>query len=294
MIAYGLRNVPDGIEHSDREVLDAAATESLERLVVLRNRAVYAVLGSAHPEVQAQICDAKGEGRGARQPVGWTVPFSDQSLSAFSVEKIYDTGIRELIQDPDALTCRLGAIAFVRGVADSSYAREISLPDSIVPPDTDTVQVWSPQGNVAAAYVIGQILRAGSQPIMTSANSTGEPEAVTLEAALQFARGSNPQLPVVYAEPYDKLRPPYGSYPVVRVGSREIEIIRPGCFSPEILTALLDGYPVGLADEDRLQKPNYPNGVMRTDHLPESDRTLRGPELRLAVLSYMGVDRDLT
>lgn len=295
MRVYNFKTLTNEENLSDREVLEAGADVAAEGLVVMRNRAVYAVLGSGHPEVQDQISTAKGERRGTKQPVGWTVPFTDFSQGAFSLEGIEDPRLKDLIRNPDELTSRLGAIAFVRGAADMGYAAINKLPESIVPSDTKTVQVWSPDGNTAAAYIIGKVLSKGLQPIMTSANVSGEPEAVTLSQALAFAGNSSPPLPVIDA-PFndDELTPPFGSYPVVVLKAGAIEIVRPGCFSPEILKALLYGYKVTLAPAERLQQPKYPDGVLQFSHLPESDRSLCGPELRLGLLAHMGVGRELT
>jgi tRNA A37 threonylcarbamoyladenosine synthetase subunit TsaC/SUA5/YrdC len=289
LTTYNLANIKSGGAYEEEMVLRAAAEVALGGLLLLDNVAVYAVVGSAtNPGLQEQIRRAKGEGRGVTQPVGWTVPFDEVSQGAIDLGRVTEPRLQELLRDQDELTSRLGAIAFLR--APARPAEQLGLSESIIAPSKKTVQIWSPSGNRITKNLIRQIRELRGEPVMTSANISGTPEAVTLDSALDFAGLSAPPLPVV-ARTTDELclAQPKGSYPVIAVQGSELVIVRSGCFAPEILQALCDGYPIRVADREQLQSPNYPDGVLLPEHLPAEARSLNGSELRLAILEHMGV-----
>lgn len=271
--------------------LDAAAEAYSSGLLVIDNYTVFALGGNANdPNLQDNICQAKGEKRGAKQPVGWTVPFDERVLSTIDVSAVENSPIRRLLRDPEELTRRIGGLTFIRAAASMSEKKARQIPDSVIPADQQTVQIYSPDGNDNTATLIRRAIDLGAEPVMTSANVSGEPEATDEAGGHRFALREQPPLPmVVYTSEEDKFDRPRGSYPVISVLPDRLRIVRPGCFDVALLRSLLVGYEVDVATGDELQMPKYPNNVLRQKDLPSHMHELEGAELRAGVLSYLGL-----
>jgi|GEM_PF-5339347 len=282
--------------------VQAAAMTITTGLAVYHNGPVFAVPGNANnPDLQASIQRAKNpptdtssedlqgdqlypaKERGAAQPVGWTVPFDDRVLSTIDLTAIEDDKIRDLLQDPDRLTALIGGLCFLRAPADMAKKKELGIPDSIIPETSGaSVQIYSPIGLPITTDIIVAAQQMGAEPVMTSANITGMPEAVSLEEAEAFALYTG--LPLIYSDQvHHRPTRPQGSFPIFEVRSDHFAIVRPGHLSMAMLRSLLDGYDVRLANP--YKERAHPN-MLYFGGLPANHQNLRGPELRLAVLDH--------
>jgi tRNA A37 threonylcarbamoyladenosine synthetase subunit TsaC/SUA5/YrdC len=279
-----------GIEHSvvERHPVERAAAEMDEGLLVYDNFAVYALAGNANNEdLQERIRIAKGEARGVKQPVGWTHPFDERTLGTIDLSRLDDSALRNLLRSPEELTARIGALTFIRAHADMKAKEVEGIPDSIIPPGGGTVQIYSPVGTTRTERLITQAIMSGFEPVMTSANVSGEPEIIFESTAAAFAAQSpEPLVVAVNKSDEDKPERPRGSYPVISVLPDRLRIVRSGCFDPQILQTALSGYPVELASD--CQVPKYPDNVLQFSDLPTDVQYLKGSEFRLGVLEFLG------
>lgn len=230
-------------------------------LVAWDNGTVYALIGNANdPGLQDRIVQAKGNERGAKQPVGWTVPFS-HALDLIDIDQVEDRSMQELLQSPSELTSYLGGVAFIRAAADMRRKEERNIPESIVPSGVlnPTIQIYSPNGNDATSKLVRSAMLMGVEPVMTSANISGKPEIVTAHDAKEFAQAANITA-YVNKEDSDKASRPRGSYPVIGVESSRFVILRSGCFEPEIIKRLLRGYPI--VESKNMVGSKYPENVL--------------------------------
>lgn len=269
-------------------VLERATDQICNELLVYDNFTVYALAGNAHNEqIQELIQQIKGEARGLKQPVGWTRPFDERTLSAIDISGCEDHALQELLRNPAELTARIGALTFLRAGADMRAKEAEGIADCIIPPEGRTVQIYSPAGAAPTERLIGHAIKKGVEPIMTSANVSGRPEIVHDEEAVEFASDESRLLTVlINKNDAEKLPSPLGSYPVISVGVDRLHIVRPGCFDPQILQTALSEYTVELTEDH--QAPNYPDNILGFSDLPADVQTLQGAEFRLGLLNYLG------
>lgn len=273
---------------SEASQIDQATEQMRCGLLVYDNFTVYALAGNANNEnLQEDIRHIKGEARGIKQPVGWTRPFDERTLAAIDISAIEDRRLQGLLRDPHELTARIGALSFIRAGADLEWKEKESIPDCIIPPDGATVQLYSPVGAKPTERLISAAIKKGIEPVMTSANVSGQPEITTGTDAIDFAaQSSSPLVVAINRSDEDKSDRPLGSYPVICVEEDRLKIVRPGCFAPEILQAALNDFPVELAAD--FQTPNYPANVLGFSDLPTDLQDMKGTEFRLGLLAHLG------
>lgn len=273
---------------TEEKMLEAVALNLCNDLVVYDNFAVYALAGNANNEnLQEQIRRAKGDARGTKQPVGWTRPFDERTLDTFDMSEITDPYMPDLLRDPDELTALIGGLTFLRGNADMLAKDKYAVPDSIIPLDQKTVQIYSPVGIRMTQALIKSAIDKGVEPVMTSANVSGQPETIHQSTAQAFADQSpDPLMIVVNKNDDQKPDRPRGSYPVITIETNGFNIVRPGCFDPEILRAALFDYPIRL--DSNPQPSKYPENILRLSDLPADVQKLKGREFRLGMLAFLG------
>jgi hypothetical protein len=277
--------------------IEAAAQAQTEGLLVYDNFAVYALSGNADDErVQEYVQMAKGPGRGKKQPLALTVPFTEDVLRTVSLDGIEHSGLRGLLRDGEELTRRIGALSFIRARADMGIKSIEGWPHSVIPePDEEeprpNVQIYSPEGLDMTTRVVLAAKRLGAIPVMTSVNVSKQPESITEVAARTFINESRPNpidLPLfVNQSDEDKPARPRGSYPALKVLPDRLQLFRPGWLEPSLMYDLFPDVPVELASGGDLVKVNYPYNVLRRQDLPKDEQNLKGPELRLAILDKL-------
>lgn len=281
--------------------VDCAQTKQVaeawkDDLVVLDNYAVYALAGNANNDnLQQRIMDVKG-GRSAVQPVAWTRPFDERVLATIDIDKIEHPAMQDLLREPDELTARLGGMAFLLAVADQDIRLANNIPKSVMPEKEGTVMIWSPEGITTTAALIKAATDLGVEPTMTSANKHEEHESVTATGAHSFIKSTQyglrrPSVMVISKPDELKDKPPLGSFPIVAATPEGFVITRSGCFAPEITALLFDDYPIILSAAAKA--PNYPEHVFRMVDLPPDVQAMRGAELRLGLLAYLGWSDDM-
>lgn len=276
-------------------------------LLVLDNHATYALAGNANnPDVQKRVAEVKTGSSGARlarQPLGWTRFFEEHVLEAIDVNRLESPQLQNLARNPDELTARVGALTFVRAAANMIAKKEYEIPDTIIPPEPvgdapfACVQLYSPEGIASTSRLTRQALAEGVEPVMSSVNHTNEPEAVNSAMARSFMERTpggvaGPQV-IAHYYPEDTSaasRNPHGSYPIIEFEEDTLIITRDGCFSTDILQAVLDGYPITVAPD--IKRSNYPDGQLRLEDLPVDLQKERGASLRLGILAYIGWSND--
>lgn len=270
--------------------IDQAAEAMTDGLLVYDNFAVYALAGNANDHgLQEHICRVKGDARGTKQPVGWTRAFDEQTLSTFDISGVDDPYMRQLLRDPDELTALIGGLSFLRGSADMKAKERYGIPDSIIPVNIDVpqVQIYSPEGTATTDMLVQASLKKGAEPVMTSANISGLPETIYDTTATEFAaQAPEPLTVVVNKSDGDKPDRPRGSYPVIEVLPDRFNIVRPGCFDPEILRTALHDYPIQL--DPNPQPSKYPGNILKPSDLPTDLQYLKGTEFRLGLLAFLG------
>jgi hypothetical protein len=276
-------------------------------LVAYDNGPVYAIVGNAgNSNLQEQIRLAKGEDR--HGPVGATMPFDEPLIEGIfrtsHLTDAKDIALRDFLEDPDALTRRLGGLAFIRTPADPD--KRATLPDGMFPESTAdkdasdeadvTIQVYSPVGNAVTDSLLRRVLMKGGVPVMTSLNPHGTPEIITEAGARQFSAARGLHLAINGSEATKPLRG-RASYPIVDIRLNEAErrqeigVPRTGFMDIDILVALLDGLPIADIDRAKLSLPKYPDNVLRRQDLPEPAQTAKGEELRKYLLQALRLDQ---
>lgn len=296
--------MPRSVEESESILrnpkIEQAAREVAENhLVVWDNDTVYALVGNANnPNLQEDIQKAKGDRRGERQPVGWTVPF-DRALDLIDVDRIEDPDVRELAGDSDKMSRLIAGIGFIRAHANLARKRERGIADAIIPAGVPEpmVQIYSPTGNDPTSKLVRLAIAAGAEPVMTSANESAVQDEIIYEADARAFTASRqrPLTLVINKQEHLKRQRPRGSYPVLFLAKDGIEIVRPGCFSPEIIERLFAGYPVRLSET--AQTPRYPDNVLsmddiRRDHEFKELTTLQNEEFKIGLHAFLGWHRE--
>jgi hypothetical protein len=279
------------VEDELHDVIQIAAAAACADLIVYDNFTVFALVGDANnPNLQERIRSVKGDRRNPTQPVGWTVPFA-HGIEAIDSSLVLDKDLRRFIEDPNYLTARLGGLAFLRAGADQAIKEKRDIPDCIIPNELGSmVQIYSPEGNSRTSMLVSEIQKRGGEPIMTSANLSRHVEIINYDEAISFAQArSDDLLLMVNKTDSEKPLKPHGSYPVLEVDTDAIIPTRPGWMGVDIIKNLLYGLPVEESLDSFLQKPNHPEHVLTTADLPRDMQGLKGPELRLGILSVMGV-----
>lgn len=282
-----------GLSHDPCQVV---AEVAMNGLVVIDNGPVYGILGNARNKRLANLVQlVKGEARDTTRPLGLTIPFNEIA-GAYETSEIQDDTIRELMENPDALTEHLGGLAFVRGRAGKTLINEdkdlpptiISSPKTIAHPRQQIypeIQIYSPAGNPTAARIIQLMLDMGGLPAMTSANYTKRPEIIAEKEARAFANAEGVPIYVVQSDDKKPSRP-RSSYPILQVTDTGITIIRTGFMDAELVQALIPDIPMGI--DAQLPKHGSRHILHRTD-LPKNIHNMTGPELRKGILEILGV-----
>jgi hypothetical protein len=251
-------------------------------LVVFNNCSVYALVGNAHNKtIQSQVQAIKGQQRMLRQALGWTVPFS-RACPVMNLTRVKNPKIRSLLENPDRLSALFGAVAFLRTPYDKVAVQSIDLADCVLSAE-GFVQVYSPEGNSSTESFIDEALSRGIEPVMTSANNSGDKEIVSKRAAQEFAEYHDIFLYEPASSGKQKPTKPRGSYPIVAVIEDELVLVREGCFGIDIITAILHDLPFRV-DVD-MRPSNYPEHVLHLAGLPSHVQALRGDALRLGILA---------
>lgn len=303
---------PGEIDHQTRVLCSAdpdriilASRLITHSLMAYDNVSVYALVGNAANEnLQVQIQEAKGLARGAAEPVGCTMPFTDPLLEGvYDTASITDPALRDFLEDPQALTEHFGAIAFLRGPGNPTKKDNKSgtpegksapiIPDSIFPPlvnEASTFQNWSPEGNELTNVVVRSAIARGAIVAMSSLNPSGKPEITDESGAREFTAQQG--LPLMTKPEADRPHKPRGSYLTYLAKPDGLSIIRIGNVDLELAVDLV---PAGVRvelDEGRKQPdPKFPDRLLTKSDLPEKAWTAKGAELRKYVLQAMGVDR---
>ena len=281
--------------------ISAIAQAACGGLVVFDNVVVHAMLGSAHNPVQEQISQAKGEARGTKQPVGCTMPFDVPLLEqVFDARHINDAKLQALHMDPSEQTRRLGGITFLRGPLSDDNDHIPDCMISLAPegsPTARVLQVYSPEGNVWTERLLRKMIEMGGQPVMTSANKSGEPEIFDRDKAMAFANEHD--LPyATFAHGRKQQARPQGSYPIGQAqynqSTREWEFVwvRTGCFDPELLMRLVNDMPARIDEHRKMPDPKYPDNILRLRDVSKGRlrlHTAKGSELRTRILDAMRV-----
>lgn len=261
-------------------------------LLVLDNYSVNALAGNANnPDLQARIVEVKGEGRLQDQVVGWTRPFTERMLESIDIDAISDRKMQALLRDPTLLGRLVGGSTFIRAKADLAAKERLAIPDCIIPPNGPTVQIYSPEGITTTEEITRMAIDLGVEPVMTSANTSKEPESITMEAGLEFMRNTPeahapPKFGLFFNDENSRPFKPGGSYPIIFAEADRFVGVRLGCFGPDILEAQLDGFRFDIADN--ASQPKYADRVLHLSDFSADVRSLRGPELTEAMYTVLG------
>ena len=249
---------------------------------VMGNGPVYAMPADAsRADTAERIEEIKGEARKGR-PLALTIPF-ESFLSQVNTSYIKDSRLQNLLQNPSLATYRFGGWAFIRMAASRAARHE--MPECVVSKENGTIQNFSPVGHATALKFLGSATRAGVRlPVMTSANPSRKPEYVDEQAAQEFAKEHN--LPFLPNTPsWAERSKPKGSYPVLEVTAGSLKVVRQGFLSRELIEGLLSDLPVEWPEE--VKESNYPDSILTLHDLSAPERSLRGAELRRAVLHHV-------
>lgn len=219
----------------------------------------------------------KGAERSAR-PVGTTL-MSSAFVELLDVGKIHRS-IRGLFLDNRELVNRLGSICFLRvpikkEVGESLPARLVSRADD----GMYWIQNWLPEG-CRATQAWMEALRNMNivLPVATSLNVSGEPEIVDQEEGRKFCEEN--QVPIFLVDRKSPGRAK-GSFPILRVNSDDLTLLREGHFPAALFQSLLDGWGVDLSSYQPAKFPpvDIPIAITRGMASPE--------QLRLNLLEYL-------
>ncbi|HET9174030.1 MAG TPA: hypothetical protein VFN56_01975 [Candidatus Saccharimonadales bacterium] len=275
-------------------IMEAADQLAANKPIVLENGPVFAVVCNANdPQVQAKIKKAKDphglNTRGAHQPVGWTVPFA-HALDTVDMSLITDERMRRLLADPSELTGRIGALAFLRAIADKRVKHKRNIPDSIIPDEAGAmVQIYTPTGNDSTHKIVRRSMALGVEPVMTSANVSHEKEIIDGERAIQFAHDAGGL--AVYLQGRDTADTAVrGSYPILGVREDSFTLERAGCFGADIIARLLFDVPFQpfTAHGELPQPAKYPEYVLHLNDLPDAYSSYKGNDLWFGILATQG------
>jgi hypothetical protein len=288
------RHTPQSLTTPEYEL--AAADLANFKMVLIENGPVFALAGNAHdPDLLGMIQTIKGENRGIQQPVGLVSPFDApigdglDAIDAIDIDAIHETNLQRLAIDPELLTRRIGALAFLRGPADLRVKEAAILPNSIVPSQHGTsIQIFSPVGNPRGERFVSMTADKGVRLVMTSANISKDPEIVDVNAAWKFAAAQDSEMIVLHQyAPGEKPHRPRGSYPTFEIG-RALTIVRAGFVELDLLKSLFSDFEVQVAVGDKFKATKYPDNVIRRQDLPAPYRKLEQDDLRSAILETFG------
>jgi hypothetical protein len=115
-------------------------------------------------------------------------------------------------------------------------------------------------------------------PAATSMNSSGEPELVEQEAALEFCRIHGVS---IFLGDSESKRHVIGSFPIIQVDKLGIKLVREGHFPSIIFRHLLRGWQIDL---NGYQPAKYPIAPLPAEWLSGG---MVGDQLRLALLKHL-------
>ena len=274
------------LSFSVREELEEATGRlACNELVIAHNKTVYAIVGNAcSPTLLEDVKNLKADPN--RSSVGWTTPFN-QAWHTVDGNKNTSSKLGQFLSSSQAVSSRFAGLGFLRLWAKPGSG-EYPPERTIINQALGTVQPYSPTGNDFTSLFLRYARGRGVVPVMSSANLHGDPEIVFPDDAHAFASHDGHSRFVleddVVAAAGSK---PLGSYPIVSHGGDQLEVTRAGCFSPELIGRLFEGYDIDINPTHQAAS-NYPENVFGIEDLPKAYQAFTGEKLRLGILATLG------
>lgn len=258
----------------------AAELMAAGRAVAIDNDAVWAIWGDSGSDNFAhEVRTIKG--RDPSRALGLTMPYHE-FVPLIDFDRVHSSVI-PLLEDPDRLTERLGAMAFIRVPGNALFVIEKEVPDCVITygqNDLPVLQNYDCKGKANINSLIEYAKELGVEyPAVSSLNSSGRPEITEPEDAIRFARDHN--LPIL--ADIRAVRKGTGSYPILEFNSNGVSLVREGNISGVLIKNLMHEYKISVPQTIRPAAYSPYNG---SDNLEL--RELRGSELREALIENFG------
>lgn len=265
----------------DSEARQQAATYALQGDAIgTYNRGVCAIWGDgANTAYTERVAHIKGELRGER-PLAASLRTHD-FVQMLDPQKIPED-LHALFLKADELASRTSSLCFIRGPITEAAAAEV--PASMISrlsDGTPVLQNWDPEGHEPTLLLLEEMYKVGIRfPAVTSMNPSGTPEYVTEEDGIRFSREQS--IPLFLTDPKDP-RKVIGSYTILGVHQRGIEVVRDGNIPARLIQQLL-GVPL---DFSNTKPPKHPQATF-----PESLVTDSNPaQGRVAILTFVSTEK---
>lgn len=230
------RGIKIGSLHNERDRMQAAQIVRGGGLIGVYNRGVNAIWVDGENELAVRkISKIKGEGRN-NKPMALTLGF-DELVPMIDTTNLPDE-VREFVALSESLKSYIGSLCFLRAPLKEESISYV--PKTSVSRDSNItwIQSWDPHGHDPTEQLIEQMKRLGVQfPAVTSMNISGQPEIVDQAIAQKFC--IDKKVPMYLKDEYSHPGV-LGSYTILTLEDKGIEITRDGNIPASILESILD------------------------------------------------------